>query len=148
MTFGNKMKKAALILAALVVVTIASFWFLMLRSHEFISTTQVDRSISIAASAPPITSRSGAAFAIVTGELNGTAKIEIVGNRGRDKEQFEVGPGGFELARGGAENWIPDYGIVYTPITATSGSIYASVYCGDGMKEDDRKLHHEISRRN
>jgi hypothetical protein len=93
------MKKAALILAALVVVTIASFWFLMLRSHEFISTTQVDRCISIAASAPPIISRSGAAFAIVTGELNGTAKIEIVGNRGRDKEQFEVGPGGFELAR-------------------------------------------------
>jgi len=142
------MKKAALITAALVVVTVASFWFLMLRSHATISTTQVDRSISISASAPPIVWRSGAAFAIVTGELNGTAKIEIVGNRGRDIEDFEVGPGGFEIARCGAENWIPDYGIVYTPITATSGSIYASVYCGDGMKEDDRKLHHEISRRN
>lgn len=142
------MKKVTLILAALVVVTIATFLLLMPRSHSHMSTTQVDKSISIAASAPQIISRSGAAFAIVTGELNGTAKIEFVGNRGRDKEQFVVGPGGFELARGGAENWIPDYGIVYTPITATSGSIYASVYCGDGMKEDDRQLHLEISGRN
>ena len=147
LTFGKRMKTITLVLATLLVVAISSFWFLMLRTHASIETTQVDKAISISASAPPLIFGTGAAFAIITGELDGTAKIEIIGNRGRDIETFEVGPGSFELARGGAEDWIPDYGIRYTPITATSGRIYASVYCGDGMKENDRTLHHEISRR-
>lgn len=141
------MKAFALLLATLVVVAVAAFWFLMLRTHASIETTQVDRVISVSASAPPLIFGTGAAFAIITGKLDGTAKIEFIVNRGGDIEEVEVGPGPFELARGGAEDWIPDYGIRYTPITATNGTIYASVYCGDGMKDGDRALHHEISRR-
>lgn len=141
------MKTFALALVVLIGVSLAGFWFLMLRTHAAITTTQVDKAISISASAPPLIFGTGAAFAIITGELDGTAKIEFIGNRGAYREEFEVGPGPFELARGGAEDWIPDYGIRYAPITAANGSIYASVYCGDGMKKDDRSLHHEISRR-
>ena len=145
--FGHKMKAFVLVLAILVVAAIGSFWFLRGRSHASIETTQVDRVLSISASAPPFVFGTGAAFAIVTGELDGTGKIEFIGNGGRDREAIEVGPGPFELAGGGAEEWIPDYGIRYTPITATRGTLYAAVYCGAGMNPGDWTLHGEVSRR-
>lgn len=142
------MRKLLLILAILIGVAGISFWWVFLRGHSSITTTRVDRPFSIAAHSPTlIILGSGAAYAIVTGELNGTGKIEVIGNRGSDRREFIVGPGSFELAQGGAEDWIPDYRITYAPISATSGHLYAAVYCGEGMNESDRKLHHEISRR-
>ena len=142
------MRKLFSILAVLLGVTVVCFWWVFLRGHSSITTTQVDRPFSIAAHSPTlIILGSGAAYAIVTGELNGTGKIEVIGNKGSDRKEFIVGPGSFEIAQGGAEDWIPDYRITYTPVSATKGYLYASVYCGEGMKDSDRKLHHEISRR-
>ncbi len=137
-------------LAAILIVALfasAIFWFLKPRSRSSCTTAEVDRPFSLSAYAGPLFLRGGEAFAIVSGELNGTAKIEIVGNQGRDWREIRVGPGKVGVATGGAENWISDYHIRYTPITATHGHLYAAVYCGKGMDAHDRKLHHELSLR-
>lgn len=140
------MKAAITILVGLVLLTAVSCWWLFGRVHNSIETTRVDQPIAVSAHVPLLLG--GPAYVVASGEIDGTAKVEIFGNRGFDHQEFVIGPGPFKIARGGAEAWIAGYHFRYTPVTAKNGRVYVSVYCGSGMEEADRMLYDEVSRRN
>ncbi|MEO0452564.1 MAG: hypothetical protein AAFY98_00320 [Verrucomicrobiota bacterium] len=139
------MKKIGVSVFSVIALSVAVFAWSFCGTHQSLTTSRVDQRFNLTAKAPyGIIWGIGSAYALLLGEINGTATVEIIGNQKRDRVEFTVGPGSVEIARGGPEEWIGDYSIRYTPLTATSGSIYASVYCGEGMSEADRTLYHEI----
>lgn len=131
-----------------IVLGISLFFIFSPDSHDSMSTKEVDSPFSISSEAPfSVLWRTGAAYAVVSGNLDGTGRIEIVGNLGRDREDFIIGPGPVELGYGGPEMWIRDFHLTYTPITASSGELYASIYCGFNMAQTDRELYHEAKQK-
>ena len=116
-------------------------------SQNSIWTQDVSSPFTISSEAPFLIWRSGAAYALVTGDLDGTAVVKITGNHGRDMREFTVGPGIVELAYGGAEMWIDDFHISYQPLSASTGNLKATVYCGTNLSESDWDRYHEILRK-
>jgi len=142
------MRSLFLAILSLTVIGVACFVWSFFGTHKSLTTSDLDRKFSLSAKAPyGILWGTGSAYALLHGEINGTAKVQVMGNHDRDRTDFIIGPGPVEIAQGGPEEWIGDYSIYYTPLTATSGTIYASVYCGDGMSDSDRTLYREILRR-
>jgi hypothetical protein len=142
------MKTIGLAILAVVALCVAGFVWSFFGTHDSLSTQSVAKKFSLTSKAPyGILWGTGSAYALIRGEINGTAKVEIIGNKQRDRMEFVIGPGVVEIAHGGPEEWVGDYSIHYSPLTATCGNIYASVYCGDGMSESDRTLYYDILRR-
>jgi hypothetical protein len=147
-SLGNRMKKVALAVIAVVALCVAGSVWSFLRTHQSRTTSDVAQKFTISAKAPyGILWRTGSAYALVRGQINGTARLEVVGSHNRDRTEFFIGPGPFEIVRGGPEEWSANYSVQYTPMSATSGIIYASVYCGSGMSKSDRALYYESLRR-
>ena len=141
------MKKLFLAILALVVIGAAGFVWSFFGTHKSLTTSDIGRKFSLSAKAPcGILWGTGSAYALLHGQINGTARIQIIGNNERDQTDFIIGPGRVEIAQGGPEEWIGDYSIHYIPLTATSGTISASVYCGHGMSDSDRTLYYETLR--
>ncbi|MBC2602957.1 hypothetical protein [Puniceicoccus vermicola] len=129
------------------ILAVGLYLFLSPKSHSSISTEDVDSSFTVSSEAPLALWSSGSAYALVTGEVNGTGLVRVVGNHGRDLKEFTVGPGIVELAYGGGEMWIEDFHLSYQPLSASQGHLTASVYCGTKMSETDWKRYHEILRK-
>ena len=122
----------------------SSYAFVVRPMHSSVDTVDVAQYISVSARAPHIVSMKGAAYAIVSGELNGTASVKVIGSGNYGTEEFIVGPGSVTLACGGAEAWIEGYRVEYLPLTANQGSLYISVYCGKLMDHSDRHMYNKI----
>jgi hypothetical protein len=141
------MKILAYVIIGAAVLGAGLYFLLSPDSQNSISTQEVSSPFTISSEAPFLIWSSGAAYALVTGELDGTAVVKITGNHGRDLREFTVGPGMVELAYGGAEMWIDDFHISYQPITASGGHLKATVYCGTNLSQTDWDRYHEILRK-
>ena len=116
--------------------------FFSSRGHESGRFNDVSGPFELSAYAPPLIWSSGSAYAIVEGHLDGSAKIRVIGNHNRDVQEFKVGPGNVLVRVGGPEHWVDDYHIQFQPISTTNGHLYASVYCGENLSEEDREIYH------
>jgi hypothetical protein len=109
------------------------------QSHASIKLTQVDQVCNLAAYSPPF-QLDGNMRVIYQGHLDGDATLDVVSNRGRDRHQIRVKPGEVMGNYGGAEDWVDDIQVRYTPGTARSGHLYLSVYCGKKPSREDALL--------
>lgn len=116
------------------------------RGSASVETTQVSQPFSLSAHGP-LLQLNGGAYALVSGELNGTAKIKISSHHELREREFFVGPGKVAIAFGGPEEWADDFHIHYTPMTATGGRLNAKVYCGRVLKPSDESFYNDLHRR-
>ena len=142
------MRRTTVILSASSLLLIGWFASTFLSTRDSIRTDRVDAPFTLSARAPAgIILGSGGMYLLYQGTLDGKAILDVVSNNGRAKHQILLEAGEIGGIYGSAEEWVGDIQVHYTPVSAKKGTIYAVIYCGDGMNKDDWNLFQELQER-
>jgi hypothetical protein len=78
--------------------------------------------------------RTGALYVTAKGVLDGSGRLHIYANHGREYSTIDLKEGRIDARFGGAEEWVGDLRVVYEPVSAKSGDLRVELLCGRNPK--------------
>ncbi len=122
-------------------------WSVLPTSMRVIEVTDFSAPTEASVRAPIRPLGSGAMYVLYEGALSSSATLTVLSNHRRDKHEIELKPGQVHGIFGGAEEWVDDLSVVFTPSGTERGKLKIGLYCGSGFSKEDWEWYNRINGR-
>lgn len=123
--------------AAILALVALAVWSVSPTSTMVVEITDFSTQTEVSVRAPIRPLGSGAMYVLYEGNLPADAMLAVISNRKRARHEIALLSGEVHGIYGGAEDWVDDLSVVFTPSMSGSGQLKIGLYCGTGFPEED-----------
>lgn len=115
--------------------TLFAAWFIVQPDRRIVRVSDAGQKSESVVAPPWKPFRDGAIVVAISGELDGTAQVQISSNQGHDHSTIFLKQGKVSTRLGAGKFWTDDLHVAYEPATAKHGSLKIQLYCASAPEK-------------